>query len=125
MKFFNLGLKYTIYEDGSVLKYDLPFIPSISGNGYYVLCSDGKHYLLHRLIIEHFKPQTEDDKIFNRNVVDHKDRNKLNNNINNLRWVTYSENSRNSDRCTIPVNDIKLNDKNITYIDIFKEHIVR
>ena len=125
MKFFNLGFKYTIYEDGSVLKYDLPFIPPLSGNGYYVLCSDGKHYLLHRLIIEHFKPQTEDDKIFNRNVVDHKDRNKLNNDINNLRWVTYSENSRNSDRCTILDDDIKLNDKNITYIDIFKKHIAR
>ena len=124
MKFFSLGKKYTIYEDGSVFKNgNVPFTPPISGNGYYVLCSEGKHYLLHRLIIEHFKPQTEVDKLLNRNVVDHEDRNRLNNDINNLRWVTQSENLLNTVRHDRYKN-LKLNDETIAYIDILKKHVL-
>lgn len=125
MKFFKLGQIYTIYEDGRVFKYgSIPFIPPISSNGYYVLCSEGKHYLLHRLIIEHFKPQTETDKLLNRNVVDHEDRDRLNNDINNLRWVTQSENLLNTARHDRYKN-LKLNDETVTYIDILKKHILR
>jgi len=65
-------------------------------NGYcnIKLCNeiDKKHFYIHRLVAMAFLPQLE-DKLF----VDHIDRNKLNNNVSNLRWVSSSENSYNRD----------------------------
>ena len=44
----------------------------------------------HRLIAQHFIPNPD-----NLPDVDHIDRNKLNNSLNNLRWVSHSENLKN------------------------------
>lgn len=46
-----------------------------------------KHFLVHRLIAETFIPKADD-----RNYVNHKDGNKLNNCVSNLEWCTRSEN---------------------------------
>ena len=47
-------------------------------------------YTIHRLLAENFIPNPE-----NKPTVDHKDGNRLNNSLDNLRWATYSEqNSR-------------------------------
>ena len=51
-------------------------------------------HLIHRLVAEHFIPNPNHKK-----VVDHIDRNPLNHSLDNLRWVSYSENSLNSKRC--------------------------
>lgn len=64
-------------------------------NGGYlfvVLSKNGKRNIkhIHRLVAEAFL-----DMDFFRTYVDHIDRNKQNNNINNLRWVTHSENLHN------------------------------
>ena len=89
---------------GKVLKYD------INNKGYKqvkLYNEDGKknHYI-HRLVAIHYIPNPNNYK-----EVDHFDRNPLNNDISNLRWVTSSENSQN--RGMISTN--KSGIKNISY----------
>lgn len=71
-------------KTGKILKKD-------SSRDYYevVLSKNGKtkKYSIHRLVAQHFIPNPE-----NRPQVNHKDGNKLNNCVNNLEWVTRSEN---------------------------------
>lgn len=47
-------------------------------------------FYLHRLLALTFIPNSD-----NKTCVDHIDNNKRNNNLNNLRWATYSENNHN------------------------------
>lgn len=69
-------------------------VPSITNRGYYrlPLCKYGKikYYHIHRLVAEAFLPNEE-----NKPTVDHIDRNRLNNNVSNLRWATYKEQNKN------------------------------
>jgi|688.fasta_scaffold927963_1 hypothetical protein len=65
--------------------------PAIDNNGYFrvALCKGRRltTFKVHRLVAGHF--------ILNENPkleVNHKDGNKLNNSVNNLEWVTHSEN---------------------------------
>lgn len=53
---------------------------------------NGKDYLKHRLIAIQF---VDNDDQENKTQVDHVDRDRLNNNISNLRWVNPSENAKN------------------------------
>lgn len=61
---------------------------------YYVVSlkqenGKAKNFFIHRLMAETFIPNPE-----NKSQINHKDGNKLNNNINNLEWVTPSENAQ-------------------------------
>ena len=66
-------------------------------NGYtdekgYKRCSlggDGKHYRIHILVAKHFIVNPN-----NKTMVNHKDGNKENNNVDNLEWATNQENSQ-------------------------------
>ncbi len=84
---------YYIYDNGDVLNIKTEKIlkGSIGENGYkyYRLSENGnkKMYYAHRLVAEAFL-----ENLNNLPVVNHKDGNKLNNNVNNLEWVTYTEN---------------------------------
>ena len=73
--------------------------PGLGKRGYYCvnLHKDKKAYTkyLHRLIAEAFIPNPT-----NKPIVDHIDRNPLNNSISNLRWVNNKENVLNSSRKT-------------------------
>jgi len=91
---------YLIYEDGRVFskgnKFNKPRFLKYSddGRGYLQvdLNKDGKRktFRIHRLIALHYIPNPN-----NYPCVDHKDRDKENNSIDNLRWVTDQMNSQN------------------------------
>jgi hypothetical protein len=88
---------YLIYEDGRVWsKFGKGrFLkPTVNTAGYLNVClyKDGKQkqMVIHRLVGNAYIPNHE-----NKPEIDHIDRNKQNNNISNLRWVTRSENQRN------------------------------
>lgn len=85
---------YVINSDGTVMNVTTGryLKEEVTTNGYarVTLSAFGvtKRYLLHRLIAELFVfGQTTE-----RNVVNHKDTNKLNNKSTNLEWVTAKEN---------------------------------
>ncbi len=73
--------------------------PFLEKSGYftYTLWKNGKpsHHNLHRILAQCFIPNP-----YNLPCVDHIDRNRTNNNIENLRWVSYEENNQNTSRNT-------------------------
>lgn len=91
-----------VREDGTVLRrigssYTYTWSPGRVGNsqGHLSVFSRKamKNFYVHRLVAEVFIPNPE-----NKPMVDHIDRNPRNNAVSNLRWVTRSENFRNSDK---------------------------
>ncbi len=88
---------YLIYDDGRVYsKYTKKFMkPFLDNYGYYRidLCKDGnrKKFRIHRLVALYYLPLVD-----GKDIVDHIDRDKTNNDISNLRWVNHSENMINS-----------------------------
>ena len=92
----------TDFEDEFVIETEPPhrirrvwdgFMPKISlckGTGYYQVCLNKRTYLYHRILAKHFIPNPDDLP-----DVDHIDRNRANNSLENLLWVTRSQNNRN------------------------------
>lgn len=89
--------RYLLDESGQVFsKAKNRFLkPTISCKGYYVLTLDKKTRYLHQLFAETVLDHSYKSKGL---VVDHIDRNPLNNDIKNLRLVSKSENAMNVDR---------------------------
>lgn len=86
---------YAITEQGDVYngKTKRYLKASLHNAGYLTVFVDGKNRLLHRLLAETFIPNPD-----NLPCVNHKDGNKLNNDLSNLEWCTYSENNRHAYR---------------------------
>lgn len=70
-------------------------------DGYRRIILNKKKYAVHRLVLEAFEPE-HDGKPF----VDHIDRVRDNNSLENLRWVTQLENNYNTSR-SLPIGKRK------------------
>jgi hypothetical protein len=84
---------YLISNDGKIKRYEKELKPRITNGYHQVLLSENgkvKPYRVHRLVLSLFKNNCPSGY-----ECDHIDRNPLNNHVDNLRWVTRSENNMN------------------------------
>lgn len=89
--------QYCITKGGEVysLKINRWVKKQVSNNGYYVVsmgADNGTRYRkkVHRVLLQMFNPIEDDSEMF----CNHKDGDKLNNNLSNLEWCTPLENSQ-------------------------------
>lgn len=75
----------------------------VEKTGYKAVYIKGKRYTIHRLVAEHFI-----DKVIGKNVVNHKDGNKLNNKFDNLEWCTQKENVQHAFKTGLMDNAMKI-----------------
>ena len=92
----NYERKYSICSSGKIWNQDKEQWSSITinPNGYckVILSLNGKQqFLVHQLVALHFLPNP-----YRHTQVNHKDGNKLNNDVSNLEWVSSSENVQHS-----------------------------
>lgn len=87
------GVIKTFYNKNGKMDYELKQYIDKDGYRYVKLYADGKcrNKQVHRLVAETFIPN-----INNKPVVNHKDCNRLNNNVSNLEWCTVKENVNHS-----------------------------
>jgi hypothetical protein len=89
---------YEVSNYGNVRKRCVDAFKYMSGNinpttGYKRVCiSNNKTFYIHVIVAKVFIGERPD-----RHVIDHIDRNKLNNHISNLRYASYKQNKQNSD----------------------------
>ena len=104
MRFITLnGVKLLVYQNGMVLRYSenngnkivkgWNTLKHHIHNGYVGVRFSQKHFKLHRILAKAFLDLDYDNKAL---VVDHIDKNKLNNSLHNLRVISQQENSFNS-----------------------------
>lgn len=92
--------RYSISNLGNIKnnKTNKYMMPALGSHGYLnITLSDKgnkKTFTLHKLLGLYFIPNP-----YNYKCIDHIDRNKLNNNISNLRWVSYTQNNQNASLC--------------------------
>lgn len=97
---------YLVYENGDIFSTKTnKFLKPWEHAGYYyvTLRKDGKSYnkSVHRIVAKYFIPN-----LSNYPVVNHKDENKLNNDVSNLEWCTYRYNLMYGENA--PSNNIKI-----------------
>lgn len=82
-----MGKNALLFVKGRVLK---PYLTGYKGDKYCVVdLANQKSYKVHRLVAMAFIPNPR-----NLSFVNHKDENKLNNNVANLEWCTHAYNVR-------------------------------
>jgi len=100
---------YYIHPDGRIYsKYTCMLLKPRENTYMYVRLGNNINIAIHRLVAQHFIPNPE-----NKPFVNHKDGNKLNNHVDNLEWMTVSENNQHAidtglNPCKIPVKQYTL-----------------
>ena len=91
--------KFIVYQNGDIYRITKTG-KSISienkpmdKDGYNIISCNGRKFKRHRIIAHAFLKLDIDNE---KSIIDHKDKNKLNNNVDNLRVVTKQENSFNT-----------------------------
>ena len=111
---------YIITKEGKVfnLTTNKELKGSITENGYkyFRLSDNGDKYRFyaHRLVAEYFIPNDDDTKIVN-----HINGDKLDNNVSNLEWITYSENNIHANKTGLR----KSNKSKKVYFDVEKDSL--
>lgn len=108
---------YYISKDGQIYSTKQSYHPILSShiiNGYSVITLEDSVYSINRLVAETFILN-----INNLPIVDHIDNNKLNNNVNNLQWLTQKDNLLKVDTDMSHPRQIIQRDMNGNVIKIF------
>jgi hypothetical protein len=86
---------YMVSKEGQIYskKVNRLLKPHVAATGHYRVKIHRKNIPVHRIVAEVFIPNPD-----NLPVVDHIDRDKLNNDVSNLRWVTHQDNNINAER---------------------------
>ena len=110
---------YIIYDDGRVFsKYSNKFLKQSIVKGYvqYTFYIDNKikRYKAHKLVAEAFIPNPD-----NLPIINHKNGNKLNNNVDNLEWCTYYHNNKHAR--DMGLNDVSKSNSNRWKNEDFRE----
>lgn len=121
------GKVYKDYGDGKMFPKHIK--PNMNNGYVYVGITMGDKNVskrVHKLVAEAFIPNDDPE---NKTVVMHKDNDKTNNNVENLKWGTISENTKQAFDDGLEVNDkswndsqsipVKTIDKNGKTIDVF------
>lgn len=107
---------YFIYSDGRIFskKNNIFLKPIDNGNGYkcITLCNNGKYYrqYIHRIVAETFI-----ENHLNKLKVNHKNGIKSDNRVENLEWVTDSENMQHASKNGLLNIYIRYGEKNPNY----------
>ena len=118
---------YKINRNGDVMRFGRCLKPYLSDTGYkrVILSKDGKpkSYKIHRLIMLHFVPNPD-----NLRCIDHINRIRTDNRIENLRWCSHSDNSINREsvenrRGTIQTKTYTLKDGTIKTYYYLRYHL--
>jgi hypothetical protein len=109
---------FLIHKDGRIynVKRKIFMKPRLN-KGYMYIVLNEKNCPIHRLVAIQFIPNLE-----NKEFVNHKDGNKLNNNVDNLEWVTRSENNQHAYDTDLNTNykSIHMYELSGKYIKTFK-----
>lgn len=107
--------RYEVSDLGNIRRGNKLLAPGLDTYGYRQinLYRDKTRYTrkVYRLVLETFNPNTE-----SKPQIDHINRNRSDDRLENLRWVTASENCRNREGCDEDMVGIRWYPKNQTYM---------